>query len=126
MTDRIALRERLVEMRERLIEEIVDGIDGGGLARLNEIHGTIAALDAEAIGRPLMRVSAGGCDDAADRVAPHSAPPLRTVVRDEPGRAVELQMYDNRGLVAAVPVSAHRALALASDLIAAARARLVE
>ena len=127
MTDRVsrlATRGKLVEMRERLIEDLVDGIDGGGLARLNEIQGAIAAIDAEALGSPYTRVSAEGGEDARNPASPHSGPPLRAVICDEPRRAVELQMYDTRGLVAAAPVSAHRALALASDLIAGARRRL--
>jgi hypothetical protein len=91
MTDRSALREQLVMMRERLIDSLGDQIEGGYLARLNEVQGAIAAIDAETLGTPLAHVLAEGCDDARQVVSPHSTPPLRAIVRDEPRRAVELQ-----------------------------------
>lgn len=126
VTDRILTRLRLVEMRERLIDQLEHEIDGGGLARLNEVNGAIAAIDAEAVGSRLARVPAGGGDDAGEVASSYSASPLRAVVRDEPGRAAELQIYGADGLVVGLPVSAHRALDLGVELIGAARRRFAD
>ena len=41
-----ALRERLVQMRAKLIEQLVEQIDGGGIALLAQLHGAIGAIDA--------------------------------------------------------------------------------
>jgi hypothetical protein len=86
----------------------------------------MTAIDAEALGSPLVSETVGGCRRTPEVSPPHSSPALRAIVRDEPGRAIELQIYDQRGLVATVPVSAQRALALAEQLVAAARRRMPE
>jgi hypothetical protein len=49
MTDRADLRQRLLEMRERLLDELAAQIDGGGLSRLAEVNGALAAIDAEGL-----------------------------------------------------------------------------
>lgn len=61
--------------------------------------------------------------DTTQPLPPHSAPP-RAVVRDAGGKVIELLAYDATGRTIAVPISAHRAIDLAADLIEAARRRL--
>jgi hypothetical protein len=53
VSDRAALRQWLVEMRERLLDELSAQIDGGGLSRLSEVQGALAAIDAEAPESPV-------------------------------------------------------------------------
>ena len=48
MTDRADTRRQLVEMRERLLDDLDERIDAGTLAMLANVQSALAAIDAEA------------------------------------------------------------------------------
>lgn len=126
MTDRAATRERLVEMREHLIDDLGAGINGGGLSRLNEVQGCIAAIDCGCADAALACETADPLSSTGERFPPHGAPPqppARAVVVDD-GRSVRLIAYGGPEALATVELDPARALALAGDLIEAARRRL--
>jgi hypothetical protein len=100
--DRTILRQRLVEMRDRLVADLGCQVHGGTLTLLADLQGALAALDA-----------LPGSDEveSADRV----------VIADD--GEIRLLLYDADRAVG-VTLSAARAIRIAGELIEAAGRRL--
>jgi hypothetical protein len=56
----------------------------------------------------------------------HAVRASRATVQDQPGKAIEIVLFDYQGRAVSASISAQRSLTIASELIAAARARLPE
>ena len=103
MTDRADTRRRLVDMRERLLDDLDHQIDGGVLALLTGVNSALAAIDA---GAPV-----------------DGEPAERAIVADD-GKSIRLTLYTAEGPAATAEVPPIRALTIATELVAAAIARL--
>jgi len=91
-------------MRERLLDDLGERIDGGSLAMLAGITAALAALDA---GEPV-----------------DAEPAERAIVTYAPSLPITLALYAADGRAVAVELKPIRALTIANELIAAAVARL--
>jgi hypothetical protein len=100
-----ALRNRLLALRDDTLRRLValDHIDGGLLRLLGDANLALAALDRQ---------------PSAD-----AALAARAVVSDD-GCEIRLTLYAQNGAAFAVPIAPGRAVALAGELIAAARPKL--
>lgn len=108
MTDRAALRDRLVEIREHLLDQLDARIEGGHFTLLAGVTAAIAAIDA----------------GDAETACPAAAEPMtRAIVTDIPGHII-LTLYAEDGHAAAVELEAVQALVLAEQLVAASLRRL--
>jgi hypothetical protein len=103
MTARSETRQRLVEMRERLVVDLGERIDGGTMSLLLAINAAISAIDAE----PLPEAESAG----------------RAVVSDD-GETIRVVLYAGANAVGAVVLDPMRAVRLAGGLIEAAGRRL--
>jgi hypothetical protein len=101
------LRDRLLALRVDVLRQLAESeaIDGGLLALLGNVGAAITAID------------------AASPVAADAEPNARAVVSDD-GTEIRLTLYAENGAVFAVPIAPGRAVALAGELIAAARPKL--
>src|SRR5437868_5907946 len=99
-------RRQLAEMRERLIGNLGERIEGGDLALLAAVNGALCAID------------------AADCGLVNAEPMARAVVTDVPGSPAVLTMYGDDGRAVSVELTALRALNLAGRLLDAALRRL--
>ena len=106
MNDRADTRRQLVDIRERLIGNLGERIEGGDVTLLSAVNGALAAID------------------AADRGPDEADPMARAVVTDAPGLPITLALYGDDGRAAAVLLTPLRAVALAGSLIEAALPRL--
>jgi hypothetical protein len=105
MTDPVALRARLVELRRSLLDEMGrDGPAAGAMALLAGINAALAALDAEA--------------DTLDG----AEPACRAVLIDG-SEAIKLALYTEAGQAVVRELSPQRAVQLAGQMIAAASRR---
>jgi hypothetical protein len=64
------------------------------------------------------------CDRRPRQRDPEPGDPVRAIVTDVPGQVIALSLYGADGHAAVARLSAHRALAVAAELIEAARRRL--
>src|ERR1700722_6813746 len=103
---RAIARHQLLDMRERLIGNLGERIEGGDLTLLAAVNGALAAID------------------AADRGLADAEPMARAIVTSIPGRAIALALYGDDGRAAMAQFSPLRAIALAAKLIEAALPRL--
>src|SRR5665213_1370815 len=103
--DRAATRQQLAEMRSRLLGNRGKQIDGGDVALLASVQGAIAAMDAD--GSASVAVAHGG----------------RAILADD-GQTISLTIYTEAAAATGAALTAERALALAGELITAARRRL--
>ena len=99
------LRERLLTMRESLVEGLGSAphIDGGHLALLGHVGTALSALNA---------------------IPPDCAAPASRIVVIDDGTTIRLTLYDSDGSVAAVALDTRRAVQLAGDLIRATGRRM--
>jgi hypothetical protein len=101
-------RRQLLDMRERLVGNLGERIEGGDLALLAAVHGAMAAIE------------------AADRVLPDAEQAARAVVTDTRDGPIALTLYNEAEAVATIALPPIRALALAGELIRAAMPRVRE
>lgn len=99
---------QLADMRDRLIGNLGERIEGGDLALLAAVNGAMSAIE------------------AADRVLPDAEQAARAVVVDAPGELIAVVLYAEAEAVASIALSPIRALGLAAKLIEAALPRLGE
>jgi hypothetical protein len=100
------MRQQLVDMRERLIGNLGEKIEGRDLALTAAVNGALSAVE------------------AGDAVLPDAEPAARAVVADIPGEPIALTLYREAEAVAMIALPPIRALALAGELIGAAIRRL--
>jgi hypothetical protein len=106
MTEPADTRHQLLDMRERLIGNLGERIEGGDLTLLAAVNGALAAID------------------AADRGLADAEPGVRVIVTDIPGEPIALALYAEDTRVVGGELSPVRALALAGELLGAALRRL--
>jgi hypothetical protein len=99
-------RRQLVEMRQRLIGNLGERIEGGDLALLAAVNGALGAID------------------AADCGPVNAEPMARAIVTDIPGEPIVLTLNGDDGRAVSVELTALRALNLATRLIDASLRRL--
>jgi hypothetical protein len=99
------LRSRLLSLREDALRHLdeADALDGGLLRLLGDTSAALAAID---------------------RQPPADAEPAARVVVSDDGREIRLTLYTENGAAFAAPIAPGRAVALAGELIAAARPKL--
>jgi hypothetical protein len=99
-------RQQLATMRERLVGNLGERINGGDLTLLAAVNGAMSAIE------------------AVDRVLPDAEQAARAIVSDVPGEMIALVLYRETEAVAQIALPPIRALALAARLIEAAMPRL--
>jgi hypothetical protein len=101
-------RKHLADMRERLVGNLGERIEGGDLALLAAVNGALLAIE------------------AVDAAIPDAEAAARVVITDIPGEPIALVLYRETEAVGQIGLPPIRALGLAAQLIQAAMPRLRE